>query len=102
MVRHRLKNSIIAVVILLSVSHFSPVAYAEPPNSQENCILYGYTQSGNHKFLIDNNLKAFGNNITINHNCDGESIVIINNNVTLVTNQTNYQIPVNYGIQNIH
>ena len=98
----RLKIALIGVLILLPLIILSPSAYADPPQASENnnCIIYAYTESSDHKFLIDSNLKAFGNNITIVNNCDRIE-VYTNSNFTLSTNNSIVKFPVNFGIQNI-
>ena len=54
----RLKIALIGVLILLPLIILSPSAYADPPPAEEkNCVIYAYTESSDHKFLIDSNLK---------------------------------------------
>ena len=98
----RLKIALLGVLILLPLVILSPSAYADPPPAEggNNCVIYAYTESSDHKFLIDSNLKAFGNNITIVNNCDRIE-VYTNSNFTLSTNQSIVKFPVNFGIQNI-
>ena len=49
----------------------TPNTAAEPPiDSNKECIAYGYSKSFNHYFLINDDALIFGQNVTINHNCE--------------------------------
>lgn len=77
MVRRRVDTFlIIGVIILLPL--ISPNAHAEPPNSNvgDECLIYAYSESGNHLFLLESNKSAFGNNVTIIHNCESIEVYV--------------------------
>lgn len=98
MVQYRQTAFILAGVLIL-LSPFSFTAYAEPPVKNE-CISYAYTESNNHLFLLGTNKSVFGNNMTIQHNCDFIEI-FVNGNFTAYTQENILTIPVNMGLNTI-
>lgn len=85
---------------LLGVIFLSPLASAQAAP----CLAYGYTESGNHQFLIGNNTSGFGNNITVIHNCetveievDGEFFAYLSTTATIPINVGLHQINMTYG-----
>jgi len=71
-----------------------------PPDSQEEpCLFYAYTSSQNHYFLIQNNAILYGNNLTINHNC--EYLTIYKNNEFVIQSNNSINMVIDPGIQNI-
>lgn len=79
----------------------SPFVKADPPiQNNEECLIYSYSESGNHLFLLGNNKTLFGNNLTVIHNCQ-EITVNINGNFSAYTTNSKITIPINYGINDI-
>ncbi len=77
-----------------------PTAYGqEPPVDDKPCIFYAYTSSEEYNFLIQNNSKAFGNDLNIIHNCDFLQIDIENQFYARSNNSMFLQIPA--GILNL-
>ncbi len=98
---HRLKIAFLGVLILLPLIILSPSAYADPPpTSKNNCLVYSYTDSGNHYFLLGDNKTVFGQTLIIEHNCDFIE-VIINGNFTAYTEDSKIEFPVNTGFYEI-
>ena len=64
----------------------TPNTAAEPPIDEKECIAYGYSKSFNHYFLINDNALMFGQNVTINHNC--ETLEVKLNGSSLVYDQS--------------
>lgn len=96
----RLVRHISFLVFILLFTSITP-ATADPPIQNENeCLIYSYSESGNHLFLLGNNKTLFGNNITIIHNCQ-EITVNINGNFSAFTTNNKVTIPINYGINDI-
>jgi len=92
-------NIFLITVYLLSV--IVTTAKADPPNPDVgDCFSYGYTESGDHIFLIDSNKSVFGDYLTIKHNCDYIE-VLVNGNFTAYTEENKLIIPVDFGLQNI-
>jgi len=90
------------LICFIGVILFHPLSFtatAEPPESKD-CISYAYTESNNHLFLLATNKSAFGNNITIQHNCEYIE-VFINNNFTAYTQEQSLTIPISMGMNNI-
>lgn len=78
----------------------SVVNAQDPPDSQENeCLFYAYSSSQNHYFLIQNNAFLYGNNLTINHNC--EYIRIYKNSNFVIESNNSINMAIDPGIQNI-
>lgn len=82
--RHRVFNQ--GFWFLLAVALLAPLtsAHAAP------CLVYAYTESGSHQFLVDNNTSNFGDNLTVIHNCeevridmDGEFFALIETNAVI-------------------
>lgn len=57
------RGFLFCLVILL---HPTGTAMASP----DDCLAYGYTESGNHYFLLMDNASMFGDNMTIITNCE--------------------------------
>lgn len=85
---------------LLLSPHIS-TAYAQSPSTNEaECISYAYSESLDHSFLIQSEKKAFGNNITIVHNCPYVE-VFIDGNFSVYTESDNFKIPIMVGVHDI-
>lgn len=92
MAQHRIKASFFSrwgVLLLLFLSIFSFPAYAEPPVEDKECLIYAYSSSDLHYFLIQNNSLIFGNNITVEHNCNNVE-VYVNNTLSVTTNNSKF------------
>jgi len=74
-------------------------ALAEPPG-ENDCISYAYTESNQHLFLLATNKSAFGNNLTIEHNCDYVE-VYIDGNFSVYTEDNSFKIPIGMGLKTI-
>lgn len=85
--------------LLLPLFMSSPNATAEPP-IENNCISYAYTESVDHYFLLETNKSAFGNNLTIEHNCQYIE-VWINGTFQAYTENNKITFPIELGINNI-
>ena len=78
-----------------------PTAYAQSPDETQNsCISYAYTESVSHSFLLESEKKAFGNNITIVHNCPYVE-VFIDGNFSVYTEVERLKIPITVGTYDI-
>lgn len=64
------------------------------------CLVYSYTESGNHKFLVSNNSSMFGENLTIIHNCNNVSIEIDGEFFAYLT--VGAKIPIQNGLHQIN
>jgi len=104
MIGHRIKHKARLYLLLLGflILFFPiPTAYAQSPGETENsCISYAYTESLSHSFLLDNEKKAFGNNITIVHNCPYVE-VFIDGNFSAYTEVERVKIPITVGTHDI-
>jgi len=91
---------IIFGVLLLSLT--SPFTHAEPPEPSDewSCLSYAYTESDTHYFLLESNKSAFGNNLTIKHNCEYIE-VFVNGNFSAFTELGELKIPINEGLNDI-
>ena len=78
----------------------TPNAAAEPPIQEKECLIYAYTESDVHYFLLESNKSAFGTNMTIKHNCEYIE-VFINGTFSAYTEQEIIQFPLQVGINNI-
>jgi len=78
----------------------TPNAAAEPPIQENECLIYAYTESDVHYFLLESNKSAFGTNMTIKHNCEYIE-VFINGTFSAYTEQEIIQFPLQVGINNI-
>ena len=85
------------VCLLLPLS--LPIASADPPEQKE-CLAYAFTTSSNHKFLLESNISAFGNNMTIIHNCEYIE-VYTNNTFSAYTENEELNFPLEMGSNNI-
>lgn len=66
-------------------------AQGPPVEEDKPCLFYGYSQSMNHYFLVENNSIMFGDNITFVHNC--EFITILEEGNFLAS--SNYSVSIN-------
>lgn len=55
----------LGILLLPSVNGQEP-----PVDDEKPCLFYAYTSSEDYNFLIQNNTKLFGTEITIIHNCE--------------------------------
>jgi len=83
------------ILLLFAVFLLAPAAQAHAPP----CLVYSYTESGNHQFLIGNNTSQFGNNLTVVHNCENVSITMNGEFYAYISKTTS--IPLNPGLYNI-
>lgn len=110
MERHSQKNKIntygLAVAYIwlifgvLLLPLISTNATAEPPIDENECLIYAYTESQEHYFLLESNKSAFGSNMTIVHNCEYIE-VWINNTFTAYTDKDQIKFPLKLGLNNI-
>lgn len=85
-------------VLLLPL--ISTNATAEPPIDEKECIIYAYTESDQHYFLLESNKSAFGSNMTIKHNCPFIE-VFTNGTFRAFTQLDKIIIPLEIGFNNI-
>lgn len=85
----------ICAVILLS-AFIIPTAKADPPIQNDNCLSYGYAESGNHLFLLGENKTIFGNNIIFVHNCEFLRIQV-NGNFSAYSTNNIFTVPIEIG-----
>ena len=85
-------------VLLLPL--ISTNATAEPPIDEKECIIYAYTESDQHYFLLESNKSAFGSNMTIKHNCPFIE-VFTNGTFRAFTQLDEIIIPLEIGFNNI-
>ena len=79
----------------------SPVSASDPPSiEKKDCIGYAYSTSVNHYFLLEDNKSAFGNNITIIHNCESMN-VYLNGSLVAFSNSDEIKIVIGSGYHNI-
>lgn len=90
----------ILIMGLILLSPVIPTTSAEPPGNND-CIFYAYSESQNHKFLIDSNAALFGTNVTLIHNCDYIQVNLNGEFFTASTNSTDIRFSINPGIYNI-
>lgn len=69
--QHRVFKGFILLAVLLLVPQAQ--AHAAP------CLVYSYSSSGNHLFLMGNNSSMFGDNLTVVSDCDNVSIELNGN-----------------------
>ncbi len=94
----RLTSGILGVLILLPFLSFS--ALAEPPEENQPCIAFAYTESENHLFLLGSNKSIFGTKLTVEHNCESVEI-IANGNFTGYSELNKIEVSLNVGINNV-
>lgn len=90
--QHRVFNWLLLLVVLLLAP--PATAHAAP------CLVYAYTESGSHQFLMGNNTSHFGDNITVIHNCQNVSIELNGQFFAFIT--TNAKIPISPGLHQIN
>ena len=90
----------ILITGLILLSPILPTTSAEPPGNND-CIFYAYSESQNHKFLIDSNTALFGTNVTVVHNCDYLQVNLNGQFFTASTNSTEIRFSINPGLYNI-
>ena len=78
---------VLGLFILLSPTFHT--ASAEPPVEDKSCLIYAYTGSDLHYFLVQNNSLLFGNNITVEHNCQTAQ-VFVNGTLAVQTNNSKF------------
>jgi|TARA_Y100000033_G_scaffold48488_1_gene55414 hypothetical protein len=98
MIEHRKRYGVIFLIlgVFLLSSPLMSSTYAQSPDDEPSCLVYAYTTSYQHSFLLDDGKKAFGNNITIVHNCPYIE-VLIDGNFTVYTENSNFKIPIQMG-----
>lgn len=93
------KKWLFALGLILFSLILSPTSSAQPPESKE-CLIYAYTESLDHTFLLETNKSAFGSNMTIVHNCEYIE-VYVNSNFTAYTNEDRLKFPLQMGYNDI-
>lgn len=100
----RLINNIFIIGVFILLPCLSPSVAANPPNDEpapgNDCIIYAYSSSINHLFLLESDKTAFGNNMTIIHNCEYVE-VYVNNTFVAYSELQQLVIPLDYGLNNI-
>ena len=92
---------IVLGVLLLFPPIVSPVSASDPPSiEKKECIGYAYSTSVNHYFLLEDNKSAFGNNITIIHNCETMN-VYLNGSLVAFSNSSEIKLVIGSGFHNI-
>lgn len=81
---------ILGVLLLPSIS----AAGASP------CVVYAYTESDNHYFLVQDNSTNFGNELKIVSNCENISLYI-DDQWAASSSNGNFQYTLNHTLQNI-
>ena len=74
-------------------------AQGPPVEEDKPCLFYGYSQSMNHYFMLQNNSIMYGNNLTLIHNCD--YISISKNGQFIVSSNSSVNIEIIEGYQNL-
>lgn len=74
--RRKKQRMALEVSLLLAVVLLLPTVGAQGPpvDEQKGCIAFAYSKSDVHLFLIGEEKAIFGNNLTIEHNCESVSI----------------------------
>lgn len=101
--KNNTNGSVLGIVVFLGVlllSSFHSVQ-AEPPIQEDKCIIYAYTSSGEHYFLMKSESSMFGNNITIEHNCDDIEVYVNGNYTASSFNNSDLKINIESGIYDI-
>tara|TARA_B110000444_G_scaffold251959_1_gene280574 strand:+ start:2936 stop:3490 length:555 start_codon:yes stop_codon:yes gene_type:complete len=85
--------------VFLLVIFPSSSAYAQEPPAEKECILYAYTYSENHYFLIQSNSSIFGQSVIVEHNCESISVSI--NGSFYASSESNLNFQIESGVQSI-
>lgn len=96
-------GSVFGICVILGVlllSSFNTVQ-AEPPIQNDECIIYGYTVSDTHYFLMRSGSSMFGTNITIEQNCDDIDVYVNGNYTASSFNNSDLKINLEPGIYDI-
>jgi len=96
-------GSVFGIIVILGVFLLSSTytTQAEPPIQNDECIIYGYTASDTHYFLMRSGSSMFGTNITIEHNCDDIDVYIDGNYTASSFNNSELKINLQPGIYDI-
>jgi hypothetical protein len=81
---------------ILGVALLTPSASANAPP----CLVYSFTESGTHQFLVNNNTSNFGDNLTVIHNCEQVRIEMDGQFFALL--ETNAVIPISPGLHSFN
>lgn len=88
---------IIGVLLLSSLNTIQ----AEPPIQENDCLIYGYTSSGEHYFLMKSGSSMFGTNVTFENNCEKIDVYVNGNYTASSFNSSQLKINLEPGVYDI-
>lgn len=87
-------------VVLVIVGSLLPTVSGQgPPVDEESCLVYAYTSSEKHLFLLGQNSSMFGERLMIVHDCD--EVSIYSNGFFQASSKDNFSIILDPGLQNL-
>lgn len=98
----RRKNTlqmVLEVGFLFALVSLLPMATAQGPPVDEDCLAYAYTESENHLFLLGQNTSMFGQKLMVIHNC--EQVDIYLDGFFEASSSENFALQIEDGIHNI-
>jgi hypothetical protein len=96
-------GSVFAISVILGVLLLSSLntIQAEPPIQENDCLIYGYTSSGEHYFLMRSGSSMFGTNITFENDCQKIDVYVNGNYTASSFNSSDLKINLEPGVYDI-
>jgi len=96
-------GSVFAISVTLGVLLLSSLntIQAEPPIQENDCLIYGYTSSGEHYFLMRSGSSMFGTNITFVNDCQKIDVYVNGNYTASSFNSSELKINLEPGVYDI-
>ena len=91
------QRMVLEVLVLAAVVLLLPTVNAQGPpvDDSKECLAYAYSESDVHAFLVGEGKALFGNNLTIEHNCERVSIYF--DDLFQASSSANFSIPIEPG-----
>ena len=96
-------GSVFGISVILGVLLLSSLntIQAEPPIQENDCLIYGYTSSGEHYFLMRTGSSMFGTNITFVNDCQNIDVYVNGNYTASSFNSSDLKINLEPGVYDI-
>ena len=96
-------GSVFGISVILGVLLLSSLntIQAEPPIQENDCLIYGYTSSGEHYFLMRTGSSMFGTNITFVNDCQNIDVYVNGNYTASSFNSSELKINLEPGVYDI-
>lgn len=87
------------VVLVAVVSHLLPTVSGQGPPVEEECLVYAYTSSEKHNFLLAENSSMFGERLMVIHDC--EEVSIYADGFFQASSSNNFSLMIEPGLHNL-